>query len=235
VRFAYLIEPPFNYVDRAGRLTGCDVELARYVSGALGLPGFEPIETQFSNLLPGLQTGAWDMTTGLFSTPERQRLAHFSRPIWALPDGLLVKHGNPDGLRGYASFAERPALRLAVVRDQVQHQTAQAAGVSDGQVQVFASYNAAADAVLTGRVNAHASVARAHVGYVSQHPGCGLGMVDVSLEEATPAPGAFAVSRDDPGILDAVNQALSGFLGTKAHRDMMQSFGFSAEDVGLTL
>lgn len=31
------------------------------------------------------------MTTGLFSTEERKKMTLFSKPIWELPDGLLVK------------------------------------------------------------------------------------------------------------------------------------------------
>ncbi len=71
MKFAYLIEPPFNYVDAAGRITGCDVELARHVFSQLGLEPFKPVETEFGELLPGLADGRWRMTTGLFSTEKR--------------------------------------------------------------------------------------------------------------------------------------------------------------------
>lgn len=91
VKVAYLIEPPFNYIDEAGTVTGCDVELARYVLGQLGIKEVEFVETEFSQLLPGLARNDWQMTTGLFTSPERQRVALFSRPIWALSDGLLVR------------------------------------------------------------------------------------------------------------------------------------------------
>ncbi|MEM9498986.1 MAG: transporter substrate-binding domain-containing protein, partial [Pseudomonadota bacterium] len=86
MKFAYLIEPPFNYVDASGRVTGCDVELAKYVFSEIGIAGFEPVETEFAELLPGVRDGKWRMTTGLFGTDERRKNALFSRPIWALPD-----------------------------------------------------------------------------------------------------------------------------------------------------
>jgi len=57
MKFAYLIEPPFNYVDAAGRVTGCDVELARYVFAEIGITDFEPVETEFAELLPGVVDG----------------------------------------------------------------------------------------------------------------------------------------------------------------------------------
>ena len=64
--FAYIIEPPFNYLDADGSLTGCDVELARTVLQAAGRPPLHPIETTFAQLLPGLAAGRWRMTTGRF-------------------------------------------------------------------------------------------------------------------------------------------------------------------------
>ena len=80
MKFAYLIEPPFNFVDGDGRVTGCDVELARLVCAALERGPFAPIETEFAELLPGLRTGRWRMTTGMFATTARQQDAAFSRP-----------------------------------------------------------------------------------------------------------------------------------------------------------
>lgn len=54
------------------------------------------------------------MTTGLFVTPERQRVAIFSRPIWSLSDGLLVRRGNPARITGYRSLAAQ-GLRLGAI------------------------------------------------------------------------------------------------------------------------
>ena len=120
MKFAYLIEPPFNDRLEDGEIVGHDVEIARHVCDALG-ETFEPVETEFAQLLPGLADGRWRMTTGLFATDVRQAIATFSRPIWALSDGLLVAPGNPERLSGYRSIAENSRVRLAVIRDQFQH------------------------------------------------------------------------------------------------------------------
>ena len=110
MQFAYLIEPPFNFQDETGAVRGHDVEIARHVFEQLG-EGFEPIETEFARLLPGLEEGRWQMTTGLFATDDRRSYALFTRPIWALPDGLLVAKGNPRGLTGYRSVADNGGRR----------------------------------------------------------------------------------------------------------------------------
>ena len=63
-------------------------------------------------------------------------------------------------------MASQPDIRLAVIRDQVQHRSAIEFGVSDYQIAVFETYEDAAMAVRTGAVDAYASVARAHGGFM---------------------------------------------------------------------
>jgi hypothetical protein len=63
------------------------------------------------------------MTTGIFITEERRKIDAFSRPIWALADGLLVRRGNSKAITGYASVARSQDCSVAVVRDQVQHRS----------------------------------------------------------------------------------------------------------------
>ncbi|NWJ24225.1 hypothetical protein [Rhizobium sp. RM] len=46
MRFAYLIEPPFNYLSDNGDVTGCYVELIRTVLNTLGIDTIEFIETE---------------------------------------------------------------------------------------------------------------------------------------------------------------------------------------------
>ncbi|MEM1075975.1 MAG: transporter substrate-binding domain-containing protein [Pseudomonadota bacterium] len=233
MKFAYLIEPPFNYVDASGRVTGCDVELARYVFEEIGITDFEAIETEFAELLPGVAAGRWRMTTGLFGTDERRKCALFSRPIWALPDGLLVAKGNEMGLEGYQSVADNSDARLAVIRDQFQHRSAVEFGVNKDRIMIFETYTEAAQAVRDGNAQAYASVGRAHGGFIEQNPECGLELVLVPDSEKPPAFGSFAFGLKDADLLNDVDAVLSWFLGTDAHRKMVASFGFSATEVDM--
>lgn len=233
MKFAYLIEPPFNHRDADGTVTGCDVELARHVLAELG-ETFEPVEAEFAKLLPGLGEGRWQMTTGLFATEERKQHALFSRPIWALPDGLLVAKGNPHGLTGYRSAADK-GIRVAVIRDQVQHRAARDLGVSDDRLLIFDTYEQAADAVATRKADAYASVARAHAGYLAQHPQLALDIVTVPASEKPAARGSFGFSRDYATLCRSVDIILERFIGTPEHRLMMARFGFNDAEIDLLL
>lgn len=233
MKFAYLIEPPFNYRDEDGTVTGCDVELARTILAMLGIDTFEPIETQFAQLLPGVAKGRWRMTTGLFATEERRKTAAFSSPIWALPDGLLVRKDNPKQLTGYKSAAQTSGYMLAVIRDQFQHRSAVEFGVPDERVLIFETYADAAQAVLNGRADAYASVGRAHAGFLAQNGDLELEVVTVPSEEKEPAFGAFAFNKSDDAFRRRVNQALLEYLGSNEHRSMMRRFGFNDAEVDL--
>jgi polar amino acid transport system substrate-binding protein len=231
VHFAYLIEPPFN--DRApdGTPCGSDIDLAGHIFQTLGLPDVTFTETTFAQLLPGLADGRWQMTTGLFITDDRRRTAMFSRPIWALPDGLLVRIGNPLALSGYASIAAHPTATLAVIQGQVQQMSAAQAGISPDRLRIFETYTEAAHAVASGECDAYASVARAHTGFLAASPGVPLAVVTVPPGERPPAPGAFAFARSDTALRDAVDQALTRYLGSAPHRVMMAGYGFTAAEI----
>jgi len=233
--FAYLIEPPFNYRQPDGTVTGCDVELARTVLAMAGISDVRMVETEFAQLLSGLGDGRWRMTTGLFSTEERRKIADFSRPIWALPDGLLVHRGNPLQLTGYASVARSRDCVLAVIRDQFQHRSAVEFGVPDDRILIFETYTDAAAAVLDGRAGACASVARAHGGYLEQNPDLPLEIVTVGRQEKEPAFGSFAFGKSDIAFRQAIDDALLAYLGSAEHRAMMRSFGFDDAEIDLVI
>lgn len=233
MKFAYLVEPPFNYVDAKGRVTGCDVELARHVFGELGIADFEPVEAEFADLLPGLAGGRWRMTTGMFAIDERKAHALFSRPIWALPDGLLVAKGNPLCLSGYRSMTENPHVRLAVIRDQFQHRSAVEFGVHHDRIKIFETYIEAAKAVRDGQADAYASVGMAHSGFLELNEEWPLEVVLIPSVEKPPAYGSFAFALSDMALLRDVDDILAAYLGSKAHRDMAAGFGFSDHAVDL--
>ena len=230
VVFAYLEEPPFCARNGEGQATGCDVDLARHVLTAIGVRRIDFVLTDFAELLPGLADGRWTMTTGLFITPERARQVAFSRPIWALPDGLLVAAGNPRVLRDYGAVARDPAARIGVIRDQVQHRSAIAAGIPQERVAIYPTQEAAADGVRRGEVDAYASVAMAHRGYLAKTGESGLEVVEIDNGAQT---GAFAFALVDEGLREAVNKTLSIFLGSPEHRALMGSYGFNDTQVDI--
>lgn len=229
MRFAYIIEPPFNFIDGQGAVTGHDVEIARHVCKALG-KSFEPVETTFADLLPGLGRGDWQFATGMFATPDRLNAALFSTPIWALGDGLLVAKGNPKGLRSYADLARAKAV-LAVLIGQEQRNVALACGVDADRIREFRDYSDAAEAVRRGDVDAYASVFEAHTGYLSQHNETRLDAVAIPEHEKPVSFGSLSVARDATGLKSAIDGVLSAYIGGDQHLGMAARFGFTSAQI----
>jgi polar amino acid transport system substrate-binding protein len=233
--FAYLQEPPFCFRDGDGSVRGCDVELAQALLALAGGGTFEPVEAEFAQLLSGLIDARWMMTTGLFVTDERRARVDFSRPIWALHDGLLVRATNPREIAGYGSLARDRSAILGVIVEQVQHATALRLGVPADRIRLFRTQDEAAGAVASGQVDAYASVAAAHRGYLINRLDAPLAVVDVPIAEQPPAYGAFAFTKESRALRDAIDGALASYLGSPEHRTLMSGYGFTAVEVDRVL
>jgi polar amino acid transport system substrate-binding protein len=212
---AILDEPPFCWLAADGRATGCDVEVATVALHRAGVAGIEFVQVDFAALLPGVLAGRWHLTTGLFITPARQAVVRFSRPIWTVPDGLIVRRERP--LKSYVDIAADPSARLAVVTGQVQGDSARAAGVPEERIVRFDTQEETVRAVLRGAAEAAASTAIGNRAILDRF-GPELTVVDLPAG----ADGGFAVA---PDLADALDAALDGYLGSAEHRAVMTRYG----------
>lgn len=226
---AVLDEPPFCWVDGRGEHRGCDVVLARRALALTGVGDARFVQTSFGELLPGLGAGRWRVTTPIFVTPERARLVQFSRTVWRLGDGLVVRRGDAEAWSSYAALAADARATLAVVEGQVQRDAARAAGVPSERMLICATQVDTINAVLDGHADAAASTAignRALVARIGDER-----IIAVDLASSARAAGAFAWRHDDP-LVPRFDQALEGVLDDEDHRTMMGTLGFREDEIG---
>jgi len=115
------------------------------------------------------------------------------------------------------------------VTGQVQQQAALDAGVPPDRILEFPTQIAAVDGLREGRIDAYASVAMAHRGFLSQNPDDRLAVVDLGSSDgagSVPALGAYSFSLSDATLREAFDRELAGFLGSSAHREIMTRYGF---------
>ena len=134
-------------------------ELAQFVLHAIGIKEVVTHLTTFAELLPGVAAGRWTLNVPLFVTPERAALVSFSRPVWALQDGFIVRAGNPKSLHSYSAVAAVGDARSGVVAGQVQHEVAARAGVPSTRIDLFPTQEAVMQALVAGDIDAYASTA----------------------------------------------------------------------------
>jgi polar amino acid transport system substrate-binding protein len=221
--FAYIDEPPFvsPNID-GGWPRGCDAELAAVVLDMMGVAHREAVAVSFADLLPGVAARRWELNTALFG-----------RPVWALADGLLVRASEQDRLGTYEGIALSSRARLGVVAGQIQARTALAAGVSAERIVTFNDPATLMNALLSGAVDAYASVACAHRAALAHRPHDALVVSDLGQPEhagragSIPACGAFSFAREDEAFASAFDAVLERFLGSDAHAEILQRNGLT--------
>jgi polar amino acid transport system substrate-binding protein len=86
--------PPQSVVNKdTGDLEGFDIDTAKAMGAALGLNvDFKTV--QWETVIPGLQTGKWDVSIGSMTvTPERQKTVDFTTPYYYTSGQVFVKKG----------------------------------------------------------------------------------------------------------------------------------------------
>lgn len=234
VKVAYIEEPPFYWTDENGTVTGSDIALAEVVLRAIGVTSIEYVPTSFAEFLPGVSEGRWDMNVPIFVSPEREKLAAFSVPVWALADGFIVPAGNPKGLTSYQSLAARADARLGTISGTVQIESAKQAGVAESRIVTFKDQPEAMKALLAGKIDAFVGTAVGNRELARAYEG--VETVDHDLGKGGRAPvGAFSFKKENQDLLNAVNAELKKYLGSPDHRARISKFGLTDTEIDSVL
>jgi polar amino acid transport system substrate-binding protein len=146
---------PLTFVDKYGKVSGHDGELARVIGQKLKRP-VEFFNMKFMALIPALQSGKVDMIlTGMTATAERKKHVNFSEPYFSNTQVVLVKKqasnsaplpavtGSNNGGK-FASAADLKTSRLGVLLGSAYDKYA-----TDNFPQAkIMQYNTASDLVL---------------------------------------------------------------------------------------
>lgn len=82
---------PFSFVDKTGKVSGHDGDLARMIAQRLNRP-IEFQDMKFMALIPALQSGKIDLiVTGMSATEQRRKFVDFTEPYYANSQVMMVK------------------------------------------------------------------------------------------------------------------------------------------------
>jgi polar amino acid transport system substrate-binding protein len=226
---AILDEPPFCWLDADGTARGCDVEVARIALQGAGFDDLRFQVAQFDELVPGVLADRWQLNTGMFVTPERAMMVRFTRPIWSVPDGVVLRAADVGRFSSYADLAADPQARVAVVVGQVQGEAARAAGVPAERMLTVATQAEAVQAVLAGAADAAASTAIGNRALLKREADPRLAAVEFQAGptkngESKDA-GAFSVHPANTDLAVALDTQLAVLLGSTRHREIIRRYG----------
>ncbi len=192
--------PPLGYLDRNGKHTGFEVDLARYLARQLlGTKGkLQLVPVQAGNRLTFLVSDLVDMLiAAVTDNGDRTSVYAFSDPYFTSGSLLLVPRGSP-----IKDILHVKGKKVAVIGGSVQQEGLEPVVPEAAQVQ-FSSVSEAIAALRAGRVDAFAEDDVLVLALARQYPD----LVAVG-KPFQPHPLAVAMRKGDGDIVAWVNEQL---------------------------
>lgn len=97
--------PPMEYIDK-GEIVGFDIDLSRMFAKSIGVE-FEPIDTQWSGVIPSLYAQKFDMIwSAMPITEERLKAVTFSK-VYAVDQPVFIVRGDDTAIKGVEDFKDK--------------------------------------------------------------------------------------------------------------------------------
>ena len=233
-------EVPYGYTDN-GEVTGEAPEVAKAVFAAMGIDNVDATQVEFSQLIPALNAGQYDMVAaGMAILPQRCENAQFSAVDYVTPTALLVPAGNPQQVNNFEDVQAK-GVPLAVLSGTVEESVAQSMGIPDNLIQPYQGQPEMLQALLDGRAYAGALTDISLRRMVADNPGVPLEVTDgfvpvIDGEEQIQA-GGFVFRQGDDELVDEFNTQLQNLQDSGEWLRIVEPFGFTEDNVppeGLT-
>jgi ABC-type amino acid transport substrate-binding protein len=189
--------PPFEFGNPPD-YEGFDVEIMRAIAEQLGV---EVVwrDAPFNPIFNNLRNNNYDAVISASTiTPERQQIVDFSDPYFDANQSIMVAADNTD----IAGEADLEGLTIGVQQGTTGEQTAK--DVADATVRSYPAIQNAFNALLTGQVDAVVNDLPVSADFASQNDD-----VRIVGEIQTGEQYGIAVSKDNPELLAAINEALA--------------------------
>jgi polar amino acid transport system substrate-binding protein len=188
--------PPFE-IGQPPNISGYDIEVMNAIAEELGLTA-EYTDTAFDTIFRDVAAGQYDIAAAASTiTPGRQKTVDFSDPYYEAQQALLVPEGSDiasvDDLSGLIVGAQDGTTGETYANDETD--AAEVRGFPEGPDAVSALVTGQVDAVIIDQPVAADAVEK-------------QGGVEIAQEIATNELYGFAMSKENPALVEAVNGAL---------------------------
>jgi polar amino acid transport system substrate-binding protein len=212
--------PPLQFVDSSGDLKGMRIELGTEIAKRLCLEP-EYIRIEFSAMVPGLQSGRWDMIdTGIFFTEERakimQMIPYEDQAISvSVAPGFDKKIAGKDDLAGMTIGVEIGGFEETKTR--LLDKELRDAGKPGLTIQTFDNFALAYQALRAGQVQGVVSIDAVAKDYDAR------GDFKRALSGLYPAPVALAFK--SAKLADAVSATLKEMKADGSLKTLFDKYG----------
>ena len=233
VKVGFANEEPYAYQDANGELKGAAVDIAEAVFAELGVENMESQLADFSQLIPGLQAGQFDViTAGMAINGDRCENALFGEPSMQYGEGVVVEAGNPHDIQSYEDIANNPDLTVVVMEGATEIEFLQQEGDDPDQITTASDIPATFSAVQAGRADVTTGTEMTVRMAFESADTEDLELVE-SFEqpeiEGVPSYGAEAFNLNDQELRDAYSEKLNELKEDGTIEELLEANGFSAE------
>jgi polar amino acid transport system substrate-binding protein len=204
--------PPFE-IGQPPNISGYDIDVMNAVAEQLGLtPEYQ--DTSFDTIFRDVASGQFDIAAAASTiTPGRQKTVDFSDPYYEAQQALLVPEGSDiasvDDLSGKIVGAQDGTTGETYANDETDA----------SEVRGFPEGPDATSALITGQVEAVIIDQPVAVDAVEKQGG-----VEIAQEIPTHELYGYAMSKDNPDLVEAVNQALQALKDDGTIADLYQQY-----------
>ena len=211
--------PPYEMTDDSGGFEGIDVEIAEKIAAKLGLE-LVVDDMDFSSVLTSVQGGKADIAmAGLTVTPDRQNNVDFTDSyatgvqVVIVPEDSDIKTiddlakdkmiGTQEGTTGFIYCSDTP----------------ENGGFGEDHVIAYTNGATAIQALLAGKVNAVVIDSQPAKEFVAANDGLKILETEFVSEDY-----AIGVSKDNPELLEAVNNALKELIEDGTVQEILDKY-----------
>ncbi len=211
--------PPYEMTDDSGGFEGIDVEIAEKIAAKLGLK-LVVDDMDFSSVLTSVQGGKADIAmAGLTVTPDRQKNVDFTDSyatgvqVVIVPEDSDIKTiddlakdkmiGTQEGTTGFIYCSDTP----------------ENGGFGEDHVIAYTNGATAIQALLAGKVNAVVIDSQPAKEFVAANDGLKILETEFVSEDY-----AIGISKDNPELLDAVNNALKELIEDGTVQEILDKY-----------
>ncbi|MEW9675164.1 ectoine/hydroxyectoine ABC transporter substrate-binding protein EhuB [Lentibacillus sp. L22] len=233
VTVGFANEKPYAYQDDSGELKGAAVDIATAVFKELGVDNVEGQLADYSQLIPGLNAGKFEViTAGMAITPERCENADFGEPEMMYGEGLIVQKGNPLDLHSYKDLADKDAT-VSIMSGATENDFVTKEGVDKKQIQSAPDIPATFSAVESGRADATTGTEMTIKMAFESSDSNKLEFVEDFEQpediEGVPSYGAAAFKKGNDKLREAYNEKLAELKDSGKVAELLEKNGFSGE------
>lgn len=215
--------PPMQFVDSAGVLKGMRITLGDEIAKRLCLKP-EYIKIEFSAMVPGLQSGRWDViNTGIFWTEERAKLMQMIQyeaqaVSISVAKGNPLKISKPEDLAGRTVGVELGGFEERKLKDL--DDMLKAKGLKGINVRTFDNFATAYQALRAGQTEASVSIDSTAAEYAKR------GEFDRAISGLFPTPVALALK--SPVLANAVVGVFNDMQKDGTYAKLLTEYGLLA-------